>query len=134
MREAAWRPSLVLCSTAKRSRETLALLAGAAGWETDDPVVQYSDRLYLAAPEETISQLQELDGSVASVLVVGHNPGFHDISLMLADPESMDYARLLENFPTGALAVLRDDSKSWRSLGTSKMELLRFLVPRELVF
>lgn len=133
MRDQGFRPQLVLCSTSQRTRETLQLLSDAAGWTEDAPKRTFDDKLYLAPPGEIVDILQQLDASVSDVLVIGHNPGMHELAYVLADPRGADYERLLEKYPTAALAVLSNDSIGWQDIDAGRLSLTHYVVPRDLV-
>ena len=122
-------PDLVLCSTARRTRETFDLVQG----EWQQPVeTRELDSLYLATPERLVGILHGLGEGPERVLVIGHNPGLHELSLRLAgDGRAADLARLHEKFPTGALAVLRF-AGSWAELAPGTARLDAFVLPREL--
>lgn len=133
MRDAGFRPSRVICSTAERTRETLEILGDAAGWTAHNPSREFVDQLYLASPGEILSVLQELDETTPSALVIGHNPGIHELACALAEPREGLYQLLLDKYPTGALAVLTTASERWRTIGSTRMVLNAFEQPRNLV-
>jgi phosphohistidine phosphatase len=90
---------LVLCSSALRARETAELaLAGFA----KPPPVRHEDELYLASADRLVERLRQLEESVGSVMIVGHNPGLHELAIMLASPSSPGFSTLANGkFPTG---------------------------------
>src|SRR4051812_10784108 len=97
-------PDLVFCSAARRARETWELAA--ATLKAEIPV-DYSERLYLAAPGQILRLVLELPETAGSVLLVGHNPGFHALALQLAGTgDAAARAQLQAKFPTAALAVI----------------------------
>src|SRR4051812_16331427 len=65
-------PQLVLCSTAKRAKETWRLVKAASKLKIPE---EFSDRLYLASANEVLNQLAMLPETLSTVMVVGHNPG-----------------------------------------------------------
>src|SRR3954463_12340424 len=75
----------VLCSTAARTRETLARAA-------IDAPVRFADRLYDAAPGTVIEEINSVDDEVATVLVIGHEPAMSRVALTLADASRSDAA------------------------------------------
>jgi len=115
------RPDLVLCSTAVRARATLDLVAPALA----DPTVVFEDGLYHAWAENLLERLQGVAPGIDSVLLIGHNPGFHDLVALLAPPGPAA-------FPTGALAELLVPADDWSDLQPGRAELSRLVVPREL--
>ncbi|MFL6142806.1 MAG: SixA phosphatase family protein [Labedaea sp.] len=67
---------LVLCSTARRARQTWQL----AGTGLDPrPPVREDERLYGASPTELLTVLAELSDEPRRVVLVGHNPGLADL-------------------------------------------------------
>ena len=108
------RPDLVLCSTAVRARATLDLIAPALG----APTVEFDDGLYHAWAEDLLERLRGSPPGLESVLLIGHNPGFHDLVALLAPPGP-------EDFPTGALAELLVAADDWRELQPRSEQLSR---------
>jgi len=127
LREEAISPALVLCSSARRTRETLEGVApGLAG----EPEVQFEEGLYHASEDDLLDRLREIEDDVPSVMLIGHNPAIERLALDLASGGARleDLAR---KFPTGALAVLGLGG-SWRQLDHGDAELTGFVTPREL--
>lgn len=130
MREFGLLPDLVLVSPAKRTLETMYALEP---WD-DTPLVEPQDDLYLANETSLLRTLQGVAETVRTVLLIGHNPGMHDLALLLADPSAsaaqpLDAVR--EGFPTGALAEF-SVTGPWSHLGAGSARLMRFLTPRML--
>ena len=124
----AVRPQLVLCSSARRARETLAELTPVLG---DQVEVVVSDDLYGANADEMLGQLRELGRDTASVMIVGHNPGMHDLSLELTgDGDEAAISQLHTKFPTGALATLQLGKASWDELTAGQAYLADLVLPR----
>ena len=128
MRESGLAPDVVLVSSARRTLQTLEALEP---WD-DTPRVEPMDALYLADPEQMLQALHGMAETVRSVMILGHNPGLHDLSLLLAGPgEGQMRHRLGEGFPSGALAEF-SFAGSWSSLHEGGARLLRFVTPRDL--
>lgn len=125
------RPSLVLCSSARRAVETLAPLRRRLGARTR---VRIERGLYLASAEVLEARLARLRASEACVLLIGHDPGLHELAVALAERgERAALARLREKFPTAALAVLSLEIERWRAITPGCGRLVAFETPRELV-
>lgn len=120
LRAAGLAPDLVLCSSARRTRQTVEGIAAALPLTV--PVLT-EDRLYLADPDELLDRLRELDDGLPSVLLVGHNPGVHALAVGLVEPR--DRPRL-PTFPTAALAVLETPVYRWGDLGPGTARLASF--------
>ncbi|MEU8896559.1 histidine phosphatase family protein [Nocardia sp. NPDC048505] len=114
---------LVRCSTAVRTRETLA----ATG--IDAPVV-FERGIYEASPRTLIELVQLSDEDVSTLLLVGHAPGMPWTAWELAANRNSDQAiELSRKFPTSALAVLEFD-RPWAEVDPGTGELTHFHVPR----
>lgn len=125
-------PDLVLVSSARRTRETLA---GLEPWP-DTPLIDVMDTLYLADAATLLATLQAVRDTVRSVLVVAHNPGLHELAVRLAGlhtapPNGPDARRLAEGYPSGTLAEF-DIAGHWGELADGGGRLVRFLCPRDL--
>jgi phosphohistidine phosphatase len=123
-------PELVLCSSARRARET---------WESlrsrlpQDPVLLLEDDLYLATAAAMLERLRRVDDGIRSVLLVAHNPGLADLARDLAGSGDLEsYDRLRTGFPAGAAADLVADIEHWTDLRPGLGALRAFLVPKRL--
>lgn len=120
-------PDLVLCSTAKRTRETLELVMAKFDGE---PPVRFDERLYTATPERILDVLHAASGGASTVLVVGHNPGLQALAVLLIASGDLDAReRLHEQFPTAGLAVIDFALPAWDKLHPHSGRLERFIVP-----
>ena len=120
---------LVLCSTALRTRETASLVL--TGFAAPPPVV-FEDGLYLAALPELIGRLRRLEEDIRAVLLIGHNPGLHELALALAAADSPGYPALAEGrFPTTARASFVIET-GWAGLGRSRHALRDYVTPKSL--
>ncbi len=128
-------PDLVLCSTAERARQTLELVGAewdrtAGGFETS---VEMRASLYLATPGEMLATLRRLGDDIASVMIIGHNPGMATLTRRLAatgDPRGMK--TLAAKFPTAALAVLELAIGGWQEITPGCGHLQSFVRPKDL--
>lgn len=123
-------PALVLCSTARRARETLARLVphlAATGR------IEFEQGLYLASANEMLRRLRRIEDSVPSVMLVGHNPGMQELAVNLCGGGDVDtLARLRSKYPTGALAEIALAASHWREADIDNGTLVRFVAPRDL--
>lgn len=66
-------------------------------------------------------------------MLVGHNPGLHDLAVKLAGGGEPAALRLLvEKLPTAGLAVLTFDLSQWSDVAARTGKLSRFITPRSL--
>jgi phosphohistidine phosphatase len=115
-------PELIVCSPARRTLETLERVEGSLG----DPLVELDERLYAADADELLDRLRELPDDVESVMLIGHNPGIHDLARLLTGSDDLS-----RKFPTAALATLSFDA-SWPELSPATADLAGFVRPKQL--
>ena len=103
MRERNLIPDLVLCSSAKRARETHDWMARHIG----NARVVFADSLYSTDAAGYVDFIRE-SADADNVLVIGHNPMMEDLAEALSGSGD-EHARhvLHSGFPTSALAVIR---------------------------
>jgi phosphohistidine phosphatase len=125
------RPDLILCSTALRTRQTLAPLL--TRLPAPAPPIALEKGLYLASEDVLLSHLRATADDVATVLLIGHNDGIWHLAEALAGSgPAAALASLREKFPTGGLATLRLPDRPWRELETGAGRLIAFIRPRDL--
>ncbi len=93
----------------------------------------YDQGLYLAGPSALLERIHQVDDRVERLLVVGHNPGFEQLALMLSGAgEGRLREALAEKYPTGTVAVIRFDADRWADVAPGEGTLIRFIRPRDL--
>ncbi len=85
LRRLSLKPDLVLVSSARRTERTWTLLGR---FDDPQPVVTITDQLYLAEPFELLSVLRRTPDAMRTVLLIGHNPGIHQLALQLAGQDA----------------------------------------------
>jgi phosphohistidine phosphatase len=124
-------PDLVLCSGARRARETWEIASRALERQ---PPVEHDPALYMAAPDKLLRRLRKLSDQVRSVLLVGHEGGVDKLArLLVGGGTALLRRRLGEKFPTAALAVVDLALDRWDQLEENTGTLAHFAVPKELV-
>jgi phosphohistidine phosphatase len=127
LRERDIHPDLVICSPARRTRETLERIEIALG----RGAVQVEPRLYESSAEGLLDVLRELPDRVDSALLIGHNPSLQELALALAR-RSPEVERVEAKLPTGALVTLAVPVSHWRELERGAAALEAFVRPRDL--
>jgi phosphohistidine phosphatase len=131
MRRLGLLPDLVLVSSARRTLQTLAALEPWA----EPPRIEPMDALYLAPASDLLDALRNAAPTARCVLLVGHNPGLHDLAMMLAGVQrgstDKDIQRLANGYPSGALSEFTVDVP-WTMLGKTGVRLTRLLLPSDL--
>ena len=121
------RPDLVMCSSSRRTRETLAGIRAAFG---QGARVESDSSLYGAGAERLVTELRRLDDQVTNVVLIGHNPGVADLVDLLAAASAPGGAAI-DKFPTAAVAVL-SVAGPWSALQPACAMLESFWAPRQL--
>ena len=85
MQEHGLQPDLVLVSSARRTLQTLEALEP---WD-ETPLIEPMDGLYLAGAEQLLGVLRGTPETVRSAMLVGHNPGVHELAVLLVGAHGM---------------------------------------------
>jgi phosphohistidine phosphatase len=130
MAEQRCRLGHALVSTAVRARQTWEAVAPMLGDATVE--VTYLRDLYLAEPADILRAIREAGGLDARcVMVIGHNPGLHELALMLTGSGNDDALRLLAgNLPTSGLLVIDFDIDDWGDVAFRQGKLMQFVSPK----
>jgi phosphohistidine phosphatase len=123
-------PEIVLCSSARRARETLEGVAPKGEWMIED-------ELYAADAAAVLDRLRRVPEDTGAVMVIGHNPGLQVLVLRLADTldppsDEAGLEAVRRKFPTGALATLTFEC-DWTELSFGSARLSSFVRPKQLL-
>ncbi len=124
------QPDMAIVSTARRTRAT---------WEAVQkrlpafaPAV-FEKRIYESTPDNILESIQYTAQAHRCLLVVGHNPGLHQLALQLieqADQNSL--ARLNQEFPPGSLVVIDFPGlPDWERVDRQGGVLYRYVTPAD---
>lgn len=123
-------PDRILCSPARRTRETLAPLLSRLG---NSGQVSINEELYEPAAGNYCETIASSGGLNDPLLVIGHNPAIHVTALALIDTANHRAGKqLAAKFPTGALAVIDFDAAEWSAIRPKTGRLVEFVRPRDL--
>ncbi len=130
LHDRGYLPDLVVCSNARRTRQTWELVAPELG---GSPSVTFEPRAYAASAQALLYLAQELPGRYRAALLIGHNPGLAELANSLAGPPAGN-GRLSPaglRFPTAAVAVF-EFSEDWAALSSGHARLLAYTAPADL--
>jgi phosphohistidine phosphatase len=119
----------VFASPAARVRETLAELAKGYG-EALDP--HFERRIYEAGIDALFELVRTIPEQVHAPLLVGHNPGLHQLVMRLARGEDELRTRVSDNLPTAALALIELPTARWSEIEPGTGRIAELILPREL--
>ena len=129
-------PELVLVSTAVRTQQTWEIvrqaMQDAARTVAPQPQVESMDELYGAEPAQLLQIVRMAEASdPRQLMVVGHNPGMHELALALAGGGDAAAKKALEdNLPTTGLAILEFATEDWSEVAFRRGTLVRFTSPK----
>jgi len=98
LKKNSWAPDLIVCSPARRTRETLEQVLMATGY-----VEQRQDGRIYNATSGTLMQVADEHREAGRVLLIGHNPGLEQLMALLTSGQSGDS----RGMPAAGIAVLR---------------------------
>jgi len=122
------RPDLVVCSSALRTRQTLAAILPTLGPELE---VSIEPKVYTFDAEELLQRIRSIPADIGSAMLVGHNPACQELALMVSAAGARR-EELERKFPTGAMVEIDLPLATWTDVGVGTGEILRFVTPREL--
>ncbi|MBX3578010.1 MAG: histidine phosphatase family protein [Rhizobiaceae bacterium] len=104
MQASSLKPDLIVCSTARRARETLD---GIAPHLPPSARTVFTDGLYSTDASGYLDVIAG-HGEAKAMLLIGHNPMMEDVAFALYDDGDQDAKdALVSGFPTSGLAVIR---------------------------
>lgn len=123
-------PELAVASNARRAKQTLERVLEAFPVHVTQLI---ENSIYSASVDHLLDILRQSPEKVATMLVVGHNPGFCELADALAgagDPDEI--ARMRIKFPPASLAILDFQSGGWANVAKGAARLNRFVTPADL--
>jgi phosphohistidine phosphatase len=128
-------PDRVLCSPARRTRDTWTEISAAFSSQLPAAVdIVFDGRLYATTRQGLLSVVRDQDDAVRTLLLLGHNPGMQEAAeWLIAAGDLEPRERLREKFPTAALAVIDFALDKWSRVHARSGRLDRFVTPRMVV-
>lgn len=121
-----WLPSLVLCSTGVRAKQTWEAAQVHAGHTR----TEMTERLYNADAAGYLDIIRQ-SGTTGSLMLVGHNPMIEDVALALSGKKDPLAERIRKSgFPTAGLAVIEFDETA-EQVAPGKGRMIDFIKPAD---
>jgi phosphohistidine phosphatase len=126
-------PNCVLVSPAVRAHQTWEVAWAAMKKSVPAPRVELLPELYGADPAQMLQTIR--DASVSDpkrLMVIGHNPGMHELALALTDGGGDTAGRraLSDNLPTSGLAIFDFAISDWADVAFRRGRLALFVSPK----
>jgi len=121
IRKRKLRPELVLSSPAERAKETTRLVCDAAGLSA---VVRDEPGIYEASARKLLEIASQIEETVNTAMIVGHNPGFEELLAILTGAA--------HRMPTAALACIELNIEEWSNVSSRSGRLEWLVKPKEL--
>jgi phosphohistidine phosphatase len=130
-------PDLVLVSTAVRAQQTWQIVTGAMTAKSQalpQPLVAELPELYGAGPSQLLHIIHAADAeNPQRLLLVGHNPGMHELALaLIGGGDAAGRQVLAENLPTSGMAVIDFPIEDWNDVRFRGGQLELFVSPKVL--
>ena len=119
MRKNLDRPDTILCSPAKRTRQTLAPTL--AAWHQCLATTDYADSMYGAGADLLLNLAQDAFSYSECLLMVGHNPGIESLLKYLVQPVQLNG---IGHYAAGTLAVIHFSGRFRPEPGIGKLDQL----------
>lgn len=108
-----WPVDLVVCSTARRARQTAKPVVAALGCP-----VEYDDALYAATVDGLLAVVRGLPDAASAVMLVGHNPSMEELGALLCGDSRV--------YPTAAVGTVELAVDHWHDVAPGGGRLLAF--------
>jgi phosphohistidine phosphatase len=144
-------PQKTLCSTARRTRETLNSLSlwervtsasesgegphpaafGVHPLPEGEGIIEFSDAIYNVSENQLLEAVAKTAEEISSLMMIAHNPGLHQLALRLSRAgDDKTLRQLAAEFPPCSLAVIELGNISWREIKSARGKLEMFVTPR----
>lgn len=125
-------PDFVQVSLAVRAKQTWELAWEAMKERVAPPQVEFLPDLYAAEPGQMLEIIRTASVTDPKrLMVVGHNPGMHELALMLTGSgDAAGSKALADNLPTSGLAVFDFATEDWNEVAFRRGKLVLFVSPK----
>ena len=131
-RHPAFLPDAVLVSPAVRALQTWEIVREAIKTHAPPPRIEFPAELYGADPAQLLQMIRMAEATdPRRLMLVGHNPGMHELALALAGSGDAAAKKALDNnLPTTGLAIFDFAIENWNEVAFRRGTLVRFTSPK----
>jgi phosphohistidine phosphatase len=125
-------PDSVLVSPAVRAHQTWEIAWAAMTDSVPQPQVELLPELYGADPAQLLQSIRAASATDSrALMVIGHNPGMHELALALGGSgEAAGRKALADNLPTAGLAIFDFAVDDWADVAFRRGRLVVFVSPK----
>jgi phosphohistidine phosphatase len=115
------KPDLIICSPAKRTRQTAEYFCEKLNYDYDK--IQFDKRIYESSADDIFQVVRETDAGVKNLIVIGHNPSLtHFANYFLSE-------KIME-LPTTGVVWLEFKNDDWEIYRQTPCKLKHYLSPK----
>jgi len=114
-------PSLILCSSAVRTQQTLEFASSEGEWGEIETSME--NEIYLTTKDRITGRIRSLSSDVKSVMILGHEPTTSVVASSLLGSASI-------RFSTGSCARIDLNVENWADVQTGSGTLLWHITPK----
>lgn len=122
LKNAGFKPSMIIASPAKRTRKTAKIVAETLGLKPAN--IEFDSMLYNAGYPDFMHVIHELSDQYQSVMIIGHNPSLTGMVGYLTNS-------FAEHVPTSGIVVAETDSNSWKAVTANQGRVIWSGCPKE---
>ncbi|MCR8678394.1 MULTISPECIES: SixA phosphatase family protein [Campylobacter] len=115
-------PELIISSPAKRTAKTAKIIAKNINFNGK---IKFEKSLYEANTQDYLKLIWQIDNSLNSVFIIGHNDTLTQICEILSDSH-------IGNIPTGGVFGIEFDVKEFKEIGARVGRVLLFDYPKKI--
>ena len=114
-------PDLIICSPAKRTRQTVKYFYEKLKYEKDK--IRFDERIYESSATEIMQVVQETDSKIKTLVLIGHNPPLTRFANLFIEDT-------IDEIPTTGVVWLEFVNADWKIDPQTHCKLLHFLTPK----
>ena len=114
-------PDLIICSTAKRTKQTAKRIAEILGYSVDK--IRWEEKLYHCIPSVFEELIFDVGDKVKTLFIIAHNPGISEFVNEMSPGFSLD------NMPTCGVVAARFTAEEWNRYAITEKKVFLFEYP-----
>jgi len=121
LKELELEPDLIICSPAKRTRQTAEYFCDKLKYDIDK--VQFDKRIYESSVDDILQVVHETDEKVKTLVIIGHNPSLTYFANLFIEEK-------IEELPTTGVVWMEFKTDNWEIYRHTVAKRKYFLTPK----